>query len=105
MNTSLAYNTVNPSLLSVLKEVMSEGLFNDFILVGGTALSLRLGHRISVDIDMFTAMKYGSIIGKALKWIFVTKSVNYSVHKKGALPFYSPQNSLSGKILDNDHWL
>ena len=61
MNTALAYNTVNPSLLSVLTDVMSEDLFDDFILVGGTALSLRLGHRISVDIDMFTAVEYGSI--------------------------------------------
>jgi hypothetical protein len=25
-----------------------------FVLVGGTNLSLRLGHRVSVDIDLFT---------------------------------------------------
>jgi predicted nucleotidyltransferase component of viral defense system len=31
-----------------------EGL-KDFRLVGGTALSLMLGHRRSIDIDMFTA--------------------------------------------------
>jgi len=61
MNTSLAYNTVSPPLLSVLKDVMSEKMFDDFILVGGTALSLHLGHRISVDIDMFTATEYGSV--------------------------------------------
>jgi len=41
MGSSLAYNTVNPLLLSVLMDLMSEGLFNDYILVGGTALSLR----------------------------------------------------------------
>ena len=61
MNTSLAYNTVNPLLVSALTEIMSESLFNDFVLVGGTALSLRLGHRISVDIDLFTEKEYGSI--------------------------------------------
>ncbi len=33
----------------------------DFRLVGGTALSLLLGHRISEDIDLFAAKEYGSI--------------------------------------------
>ena len=32
-----------------------------FRLVGGTALSLQLGHRISTDIDLFTDADYGSI--------------------------------------------
>lgn len=35
--------------------------FSEFRLVGGTALSLQLGHRISVDIDLFTGAEYGSI--------------------------------------------
>ncbi|WP_243837337.1 nucleotidyl transferase AbiEii/AbiGii toxin family protein [Mucilaginibacter gilvus] len=34
---------------------------SDFRLVGGTALSLQLGHRMSVDIDMFTDSDYGSV--------------------------------------------
>jgi hypothetical protein len=32
-----------------------------FRLVGGTALSLQLGHRLSVDIDLFTDLDYESI--------------------------------------------
>lgn len=32
----------------------------DFRLVGGTALSLHLGHRLSVDIDLFTDKLYGT---------------------------------------------
>ena len=35
--------------------------FNEFRLVGGTSLSLQIGHRESVDIDLFTDSKYGSI--------------------------------------------
>jgi hypothetical protein len=35
--------------------------FNSFRLVGGTSLSLQLGHRESVDIDLFTDSDYGSI--------------------------------------------
>jgi predicted nucleotidyltransferase component of viral defense system len=35
--------------------------FNQFRLVGGTALSLYCGHRMSVDIDIFTEAEYGTI--------------------------------------------
>jgi predicted nucleotidyltransferase component of viral defense system len=38
-----------------------------FRLVGGTALSLQLGHRMSEDIDLFTAAEYGSIDYKAIR--------------------------------------
>ena len=40
---------------------MREKAFDGFRLVGGTALALQLGHRISVDIDLFTDMEYGSM--------------------------------------------
>jgi len=40
---------------------MSEDVLADFRLVGGTALSLQLGHRMSDDIDLFTDANYGSI--------------------------------------------
>ena len=30
------------------------GRFKEFYLVGGTALALQIGHRVSVDFDMFT---------------------------------------------------
>ena len=35
--------------------------FEGFRLVGGTSLSLQLGHRESVDIDLFSDLPYGSI--------------------------------------------
>lgn len=57
----LFYNTTSPLLLSTLTQLMSEPLFNPFRLVGGTALSLQLGHRISVDIDLFTDAEYNSL--------------------------------------------
>jgi hypothetical protein len=40
---------------------MQTPLFASFRLIGGTALSLQLGHRISVDIDLFTDAQYGTI--------------------------------------------
>ena len=33
---------------------MSKSYLDGFSLVGGTALALHIGHRISVDIDLFT---------------------------------------------------
>ena len=48
-------------MLQVLQQLMEEPLFAPFSLVGGTSLSLRLGHRKSEDIDLFTSELYGSI--------------------------------------------
>jgi predicted nucleotidyltransferase component of viral defense system len=61
MLKSLYYKTVSPLLLSVLQKLMKAEEFNSFRLVGGTSLSLQLGHRESVDIDLFTDAAYDSI--------------------------------------------
>lgn len=60
------YNTVSLLLLSTLKKLMTAKVFSDFRLVGGTALSLQTGHRLSVDIDLFTDKKYGSVNFKTI---------------------------------------
>jgi predicted nucleotidyltransferase component of viral defense system len=57
----LYYNTVTPILLEILKKIMASHEFDEFRLVGGTALSLQLGHRRSLDIDLFTDSDYDSI--------------------------------------------
>ena len=59
--TELQYKTVTPLLKKVLQQLMNEPLFTPFRLVGGTNLSLRYGHRLSVDIDLFTDSDYGSL--------------------------------------------
>lgn len=46
--------TVSPLLLDILKRLFSFREMDQFVLVGGTALSLRIGHRKSIDIDLFT---------------------------------------------------
>ena len=45
--------TVNASTLELLKQMMADRRLKDFVLVRGTALSLQMGHRISVDLDLF----------------------------------------------------
>jgi predicted nucleotidyltransferase component of viral defense system len=57
----LHYETVTPLLLESLNKLMKLEVFRPFKLVGGTALSLQIGHRLSVDIDLFTEEPYGSI--------------------------------------------
>ena len=61
MSKELFYKTLSPLLRSILELLMKEDGFKEFRLVGGTALSLQLGHRESVDIDLFTEAKYGSV--------------------------------------------
>lgn len=62
----LHYNTVTPVLLKALNQLMSAREFKEFRLVGGTALSLIRGHRLSVDIDLFTDVEYDSMNFKAI---------------------------------------
>lgn len=50
----LHYETVSPHLLSVLKKIQQLPELSGFRLVGGTSLALQIGHRTSVDIDLFT---------------------------------------------------
>ena len=57
----LYWNTVNDLLKDCLIKLMQSTELNNFRLVGGTALSLHLGHRLSVDIDLFTDEEYGSV--------------------------------------------
>jgi hypothetical protein len=76
MINSLYYNTVTPLLLSTLKDLMQAKQFSSFRLVGGTSLSLQRGHRLSVDIDLFTDAPYESIDFKAID-SFLKKTYKY----------------------------
>ncbi|OAQ40799.1 hypothetical protein A5893_07640 [Pedobacter psychrophilus] len=55
------WNTVETLLRDTLVSLMKAEELNEFRLVGGTGMSLHLGHRMSVDIDLFTDANYGSI--------------------------------------------
>lgn len=49
----LFYESIEPNTLELLKKLLQNRLLKSFRLVGGTSLALQLGHRISVDIDLF----------------------------------------------------
>lgn len=55
------FNTVNELLKSSLLKLMEAEEFSKFRLVGGTALSLQIGHRESIDIDLFSDIEYGTL--------------------------------------------
>lgn len=63
----LHYNTVNDLLKNSLLQLMKSDVFNDFRLVGGTALSLQIGHRESIDIDLFSDVEYGTLNFKKIE--------------------------------------
>jgi len=52
--------TVKPETLGLLIDLMNIKELEKFRLVGGTALSLLLGHRESIDLDLFTDEPFDS---------------------------------------------
>ncbi len=50
--------TIEPNTLGLLKKLQSRSYLEKFFLVGGTALALQMGHRKSIDLDLFTLEDY-----------------------------------------------
>lgn len=57
----LHFNTIYPQTLELLKKLQSVAELNNLRLVGGTALALQIGHRISVDIDLFGQLEVDEV--------------------------------------------
>ncbi|MBK5271946.1 MAG: nucleotidyl transferase AbiEii/AbiGii toxin family protein [Bacteroidia bacterium] len=78
----LHFETVEPGTFSVLERLMRLKALQPFSLVGGTTLSLRYGHRTSVDLDLFYHGKFEpDPIAEALKKEF---GKGYSAESKTA---------------------
>lgn len=50
----LQLRTIDARTLGLLTSLMQEPVLANNFLVGGTALALQMGHRFSVDLDLFT---------------------------------------------------
>ncbi len=77
----LHIETVERHAFSILEELMKMPELKDFSLVGGTALSLLYGHRISVDLDLFSNKPFNnntivSSLEKKFKDSLVNRSTN-----------------------------
>lgn len=51
----LHWETISPAMRRVLQGFGQTAISHEFYLAGGTALALQLGHRLSVDLDFFSA--------------------------------------------------
>jgi hypothetical protein len=63
---------------------MNAPIFENFRLVGGTALSLQIGHRESIDIDLFSDADYGTVNFEEIE-LFLKDTFNY-VNSLNVLP-------------------
>ncbi|RLB99700.1 MAG: hypothetical protein DRH90_19930 [Deltaproteobacteria bacterium] len=57
----LQLSAIDTSTLELLKKLMSFDEFASLRLVGGTALALKIGHRKSVDLDLFGEIDFESV--------------------------------------------
>jgi predicted nucleotidyltransferase component of viral defense system len=58
----LHLETVESDTFSVLNQLMEMPELRNFSLVGGTALSLLYGHRMSVDLDLFSNKPFDNMV-------------------------------------------
>lgn len=73
----LYYQAVAPNLITLLKELFVLNDLDSFRLVGGTSLALQLGHRKSVDLDLFTDKHFDN---NELKQILSEKFSSFNVN-------------------------
>lgn len=95
----LYWNTVNDLLKSSLMTLMNAEELQDFRLVGGTALSLHLGHRMSIDIDLFTDAPYGSIDFGAIER-FLLNTFNYVSGDFGDNPAFGKSYLIGNSVTE-----
>lgn len=72
--------TVSGTCLLLIKQLRELSIIKDqFYLVGGTALALQLGHRLSVDLDFFSAEEFDPlVIASALSKLGEVKGMRYN---------------------------
>jgi hypothetical protein len=72
--------TVEKGTLDLIHKLMADEKLSSFNLVGGTALALKIGHRKSIDIDLFTGEDFNS------QEIADHLSAHYNVSRIQAIP-------------------
>jgi nucleotidyltransferase AbiEii toxin of type IV toxin-antitoxin system len=59
MNCMLHLSTVDSDLYKLLQKIFKTAIIrNNFALAGGTSLALQIGHRKSIDLDIFSPSEY-----------------------------------------------
>lgn len=79
--------TVKGGTLELLKKLEAEDAMSDFNLAGGTSLALYLGHRISIDLVLFTSKPFDAV-----------KLESFLQEKYGFCTGFMEKNTLKGFI-------
>jgi predicted nucleotidyltransferase component of viral defense system len=79
--------TVDQSTLELLVQLQQKEYLKGFYLVGGTALALKMGHRKSVDIDLFSNFNFDAGL------LLENLSADFSFKL-----FFSASNTIKGSI-------
>ncbi|MDP1621412.1 MAG: nucleotidyl transferase AbiEii/AbiGii toxin family protein [Bacteroidales bacterium] len=85
----LQTQAVDAGVLGLIKRLQSLSCLQGFYLVGGTALALYLGHRKSIDIDLFNVSSFDEQM-----------LLDNLSHELGFELYYSSKNTLKGSIGD-----
>ena len=80
----LYYQTIDSKTLALLKKLQNTPELKNLRLVGGTALALQIGHRKSIDIDLFGKLEIDNIeLSEALNKIgnisLINKTKNINI--------------------------
>ena len=97
----LRTEAISKDTLALLTEIMSYPVYNDFRLVGGTALALYYGHRLSEDLDFFTDKETDF---NQLQWHMVTYYGNYIQDcRPGAMGIFAVINNIKVDFMNWGH--
>jgi hypothetical protein len=87
----LQRQAVEPHLLLIIERLFTLPWAKDFLLVGGTNVALQLGHRLSVDIDLFTNNSF--VPRELLREIerdFLLQKNEVVIRENGLMAFFQP---------------
>lgn len=85
----LQEQTVPRATFELLKKLMKDENLSKFDLAGGTAIALYLGHRISIDLDLFSLEDFDN-----------TELESYLSQQYNFFTDYKSRNTLKGSIED-----
>ena len=83
----LQTQVISDKTFELLTSLMQDTKFSSFFLVGGTSIALQLGHRISIDLDLFTQTPFDT-----------NNLFRYLTTKFGFEKHYSAKNTLNGTV-------
>lgn len=77
----LIESAVPEPVLRLVRTLMQDERLDRFYLVGGTSLALRIGHRISVDIDLFSHEDFDAcFIGESIQKRYSATAVESEIN-------------------------